>query len=50
MILGLSIQNFTTLHVVISLIAIATGLIVLYGMLRSQRLPLLTALFLSPRS
>jgi hypothetical protein len=46
MILGLSIQNFTTLHVVISLIAIAAGLVVVYGMLKSQRMPLLTALFL----
>ena len=34
MIIGLSIQTFTTLHVAISLIAIVSGLIVLFGMLR----------------
>src|SRR5262245_55425769 len=32
MILGMSIQTFTVLHVVISLIGIVTGLIVLFGM------------------
>jgi hypothetical protein len=46
MILGLSIPDFTTLHVVISLIAIASGIVVVWGLLRSQRLPALTALFL----
>jgi hypothetical protein len=46
MIVGLSIENFTTLHVAISLIAIVSGLIVLVGMLRAQRLPGWTALFL----
>ena len=46
MILGLSTYAFTVLHVVISLIGIASGLIVLFGMLRSQRLPGWTALFL----
>jgi hypothetical protein len=46
MILGLSLQDFTTLHVVISLIAIVTGLIVVWGMLNSQRMPAMTALFL----
>lgn len=46
MILGLSLQDFTTLHVIISLIAIITGLIVVWGMLQSQRLPAMTALFL----
>lgn len=46
MILGLSIQAFTTTHVVISLVAIGSGLIVLFGMLRSHRLAGLTALFL----
>jgi len=46
MIVGLSIENFTILHVAISLIAIVSGLIVLVGMLRAQRLPGWTALFL----
>ena len=46
MIIGLSIENFTILHVIISLIAIASGLIVLAGMLRARRLPGWTALFL----
>lgn len=46
MILGLSIPAFTTLHVVISLIAIALGVIVVWGLVKSQRLPVLTALFL----
>jgi phosphoglycerol transferase MdoB-like AlkP superfamily enzyme len=47
MIAGLSIENFTILHVVISLIAIVSGLIVLVGMLGSRRLPGWTALFLA---
>lgn len=46
MIAGLSIENFTILHTAISLIAIASGLIVLAGMLRASRLPGWTALFL----
>ncbi|HEY7230404.1 MAG TPA: hypothetical protein VH558_08555 [Pseudolabrys sp.] len=46
MTLGLSLQNFTILHVVISLVAIASGLVVLVGMLRASRLPGWTALFL----
>jgi hypothetical protein len=46
MILGLSLSAFTTLHVVISLIGIATGLIVLWGMLGSGRMAGLTAVFL----
>jgi hypothetical protein len=46
MILGLSIPAFTLLHVIISFIAIAAGLIVLFGMLGSHRLPGWTALFL----
>ena len=47
MILGLSLQDFTTLHVAISLIAIVTGLIVIWGMLHAQRMPAMTALFLA---
>jgi hypothetical protein len=46
MIAGLSIENFTILHTAISLVAIASGLIVLAGMLRARRLPGWTALFL----
>lgn len=46
MILGMSLHAFTQLHVVISLIAIASGVIVLLGMLGSHRMPALTALFL----
>ena len=46
MILGLSIPAFTLIHVIISVIAIASGLIVLVGMLGSRRLPGWTALFL----
>ena len=46
MIAGLSIGNFTILHVAISLLAIVSGLIVLSGMLGARRLPGWTALFL----
>ncbi|MGH6791662.1 MAG: hypothetical protein ACRECF_02850 [Methyloceanibacter sp.] len=46
MILDLSLQDFTTLHVAISLIAIIAGLIVVWGMLHAQRMPGMTALFL----
>ncbi len=46
MILGMSLSTFTTVHVVISLIGIASGLIVLWGMLDSQRMAGLTAIFL----
>ena len=46
MILGMSIPAFTTVHVVISLIAIASGLVVLAAMLKSNRLSGLTAIFL----
>jgi len=46
MMLGLSLSAFTTLHVVISLIAIAAGIIVMFGMLGSNRMPTLTGLFL----
>ena len=46
MILGMSLSAFTTLHVVISLIAIASGIIVMFGLLGSSRMPGLTAIFL----
>jgi hypothetical protein len=46
MVLGMSLANFTLLHVIISLIAIVTGLIVMFGLLGSKRMPGLTAIFL----
>jgi phosphoglycerol transferase MdoB-like AlkP superfamily enzyme len=46
MTLGLSISAFTTLHVIISLIGIVTGLLVLAGMFGSHRLSFWTAIFL----
>src|SRR6202163_1228401 len=46
MILGMSLSAFTTLHVVISLIAIVSGLIVMFGLLGSNRMPGMTAIFL----
>jgi hypothetical protein len=46
MVLGMSLSAFTTLHVVISLIAIIAGLIVMFGMLGSNPMPGLTAIFL----
>jgi hypothetical protein len=46
MMLGLSLSAFTTLHVIISLIAIVAGLVVMFGMLGSNRMPGLTAIFL----
>jgi hypothetical protein len=44
MIFGMT--TFTFVHVLLSLIAIATGFFVLFGMFRSKRLPGMTALFL----
>lgn len=46
MVIGLSIHIFTIVHVGITLVAIASGLVVLFGMLGAQRLPAWTALFL----
>ena len=46
MILGLSTSTFVTVHVVISLIGIVAGIIVMFGMLGSNRMPGLTAIFL----
>ena len=46
MVLGMSLSAFTTLHVVISLIAIVAGIIVMFGMLGSNLMPGLTAIFL----
>ena len=47
MILGMSIPAFTLLHVIITLVAIGSGLIAVGGMFASHRLPGTTALFLS---
>jgi hypothetical protein len=46
MTLGMSLSTFTTVHVIISLIAIVAGIIVMFGMLGSNRMPGLTAIFL----
>src|ERR1700759_622063 len=46
MMLGLSLYSFTIFHVIISLVAIVAGLIVMFGMLGSNRQPGLTAVFL----
>jgi len=46
MILGLSLVQFTYLHVFLSLVGIGAGLFVVFGLLTSQRLGILTSLFL----
>jgi hypothetical protein len=46
MILGMSLSTFITVHVIISLIGIVAGIIVMFGMLGSNRMPGLTAIFL----
>jgi hypothetical protein len=46
MILGMSVGAFTVLHVVITLVAIGSGLIVVGGIFASHKLPVTTALFL----
>lgn len=46
MILGMSLSAFTTLHVIISLIGIVSGIIVMFGLLGSKPMPGLTAIFL----
>ncbi|HEX7109785.1 MAG TPA: hypothetical protein VF224_11160 [Aestuariivirga sp.] len=47
MILGLSFDAFTTLHVIISLIGIISGLVVVWGMLGNRKLAGWTAVFLA---
>jgi len=47
MVLGMSLSAFTTLHVALSLIGIATGQIVVAGMLGSRRFDGWTAAFLA---
>jgi|SRR5580692_6187738 hypothetical protein len=46
MILGMSTAAFTTLHVIISLIGIGSGIVVVLGMCQGLRLPRWTAVFL----
>jgi hypothetical protein len=46
MILGMSLATFTMVHVIISLIGIVAGIVVMFGMLGSNRMPGLTAIFL----
>jgi hypothetical protein len=47
MVLGMSLANFTLLHVVISLVGIGAGLLVLYGLITSRRFSGWTAIFLA---
>jgi hypothetical protein len=46
MIFGMSIYTFTLLHTIISLIGIATGLVVVYGLLNNNKMESWTAAFL----
>ena len=46
MVLGMSLATFTLVHVIISLIAIVTGLIAMFGLLGSKPMPGITAIFL----
>src|SRR3954470_4866243 len=47
MILGLSTSTFTLIHVLLSLVGIASGLVVLYGLIAGERYDRWTLLFLS---
>ena len=47
MILGMSIETYTLVHVLISLVGIGSGLVVLFGLLTAKRLDGWTALFLA---
>lgn len=46
MILGLSLVQFTYLHVFLSLVGLGAGIFIVYGLLTSRRLSILTSLFL----
>jgi hypothetical protein len=46
MILGMTLSTFTLFHVVLSLVGIASGFIVVYGMVAGKRLDLWNAIFL----
>lgn len=45
-ILGMSTETYTLVHVIISLVGIASGLVVMFGLLAGKRLDAWTALFL----
>lgn len=47
MILGMPASLYTTIHVILSLIGIATGFVVIYGLITGRRLDGLTVVFLS---
>jgi hypothetical protein len=47
MVFGMSVATFTLLHVIISLVGIAAGLVAMVGLLRSQPAGLVTGLFLA---
>src|SRR3954464_15997930 len=47
MVLGMTLATYTLIHVIISLVAIASGLIVFIGMSANKRMDGLTALFLA---
>jgi hypothetical protein len=46
MVLGMDLATFTMVHVIISLIGIVSGIIVMFGLLGSSRMPGMTAIFL----
>jgi hypothetical protein len=46
MVLGMSLETFTLIHVLISLAGIASGIAVMYGFLTSQRFDRWTSIFL----
>jgi hypothetical protein len=47
MVIGMSLSTFTTLHVILSLVAMLAGIIVMIGMLASVRLGFWAGLFLA---
>ena len=47
MVFGMSLATYTLIHVIISLIAIGSGLVVLFGMFGGKRLDGVTAFFLA---
>jgi hypothetical protein len=47
MVLGMSLATYTLIHVIISLVAIASGLVVFLGLIAKKRMDALTAVFLS---
>jgi hypothetical protein len=47
MVLGMSLATFTVLHVILSLVGLAAGLVVLYGLCRGRLMSRSTAVFLA---